>query len=143
MWLFGYDMWPLGQPSGAGMVLPLAHLPADVVTSVNWCFGMSFWNCPPRRLRRVPRVAVPILHIERDWATNPRYPRMLRDCDGVIVCTDAEGDFVRERGGRSIAVAGAGVDAARFARRDGARIRARYGIGDRLVVGFGGRQDTA
>lgn len=142
MWLFGDDLWPLRQPSGAGILLPLARLPADVVTSVNWGFGVSFWACPPRRLRRAARVAVPVLHIEREWANNPRYSRMLRDCDGVIVCTEAEGEFVRERGGRSIAVAGAGVDPGRFARRDGASIRARYGIGDRLVVGFVGRQDS-
>ena len=50
---------------------------------------------------------------------------------------------MRERGASSIAVAGCGVDPGRFAQRDGARIRARYGIGDRLVVGFVGRQDTA
>ena len=50
-------------------------------------------------LRRVPRVAIPVLHIEQEWANNPSYPRMLRDCDGVIVCTDAERDFVQARGG--------------------------------------------
>lgn len=142
MWLFGDDLWPLGVPNGFGIVLPLARTPADVVTSVNWGFGVSFWSCPPRRLRRAARVAVPVLHIERAWANNPRYKRMLRDCDAVIVCTDAEGEFCRERGARSIAVAGAGVDPSRFAGRDGAGIRARYGIGDRLVVGFVGRQDS-
>jgi phosphatidylinositol alpha-1,6-mannosyltransferase len=143
MWLFGEDMWPLNLPSGVGFVLPLTRIPADVVTAVNWCFGASFWACPPRPLRRAARVAVPVFHIERQWANNPRYARMLRDCDAVIVCTEAEGEFARERGGRSIAVAGAGVDPNRFVRRDGASIRARYGIGDRLVVGFVGRQDAA
>ena len=141
-WVLGEELWPLGLPNGLGMVLPLSRLAADVVTSVNWCFGMSFWSCLPRALRRSPRVAVPILHIERPWAQNPMYERMLRRCDAVIVCTDAERDFVRARGGRDIAVAGAGVDARRFARRDGASVRARHGIRDRLVVGFVGRQDT-
>jgi len=141
-WLLGEDLWPLNVPSGLSMVMPLARIKADVIVSVNWHFGMSFWVCRSRHLRRVPRVAVPVLHIEREWAHNPRYPRMFRDCDGVIVLTDAERDFVEARGGHSIAVAGAGVDPGRFAHPDGDAIRARYGIGDRLVVGFVGRQDT-
>jgi glycosyltransferase involved in cell wall biosynthesis len=140
--LFGEDAWPLGRPNGFGLLLPLARLKADVVVSVNWHFAMSFWVCRPRGLRRRPRVAVPILHIEREWAHNPIYSRMLRGCDGVIVCTDAERDFVRARGGNSIAVAGAGVDPRHFEHRHGTAVRARYGIGDRPVVAFVGRQDT-
>jgi glycosyltransferase involved in cell wall biosynthesis len=141
-WFFGRDLWPLVPPSGLGMVSALTRLEADVITAVNWVFSLSYWVCPPRFLRRTPRVAVPILHIEREWAFNPTYKRMLGDCDGVIVCTEAERDFVEARGGRDVAVAGAGVDPARFERRDGASIRARYGIGDRPVVGFVGRQDA-
>lgn len=135
-------LWPLSLPSGIRMVLPLSRLEADVVTSVNWGFSSSYWACPPRRFRRVPRVAVPVLHIAQEWANNPIYSGMLRDCDAVIVCTDAERDFVQARGGKAIAVAGAGVDPSRFECPDGARIRACYGIGDRPVVGFVGRQDT-
>ena len=142
-WLLGDDFWPLGVPSGLSMMLPLARIKADVIVSVNWHFGMSFWVCRSRRLQSVPRVAVPVLHIEREWANNPRYRRMFQDCDGIIVLTDAERDFVEARGGRSVSVAGVGVDPGRFARRDGAAIRARYGITDRPVVGFIGRQDTA
>jgi glycosyltransferase involved in cell wall biosynthesis len=141
-WHYGEDLWPLGLPSGLGLILPLARIEADVITSVNWHFGMSYWACPSRYLRRIPRVAVPILHIEREWANNPIYSRMLSNCDATIVLTDAERDFVQGRGGRAISVSGAGVDPARFARPDGASVRARYGIGDRLVVGFIGRQHT-
>ena len=142
MWLFGEELWPLDQPHGVRMVLPLARLEADVVTAVNWAFGATYWVCPPRSLRRAPRVAIPVLHIAQPWAQNPMYPRMLRDCDAAIVCTDAEREFVEARGARAVAVAGSGVDAARFERRDGACIRARYAIGDRAVVAFVGRQDT-
>jgi phosphatidylinositol alpha-1,6-mannosyltransferase len=67
---------------------------------------------------------------------------MLPNCEATIVLTDAERDFVQARGGRAIAVSGAGVDPGRFAQRNGAGVRARYGIGDRLVVGFIGRQHT-
>jgi len=142
-WLFGDDVWPLQPPSGVGLVVPLARMKADVVVSVNWHFGMSYWVCRPRHLCSTPRVAFPILHIEREWAHNPIYPRMFRHCDGVIVCTEAEREFVRARGGHTVAVSGAGVDPGRFIRRDGAAIRARYGIGDRPVVGFVGRQDSS
>jgi glycosyltransferase involved in cell wall biosynthesis len=83
-----------------------------------------------------------VLHIEREWAENPMFPRMFSACDGVIVMTDAERDFAAERGGRDIVVGGCGVDPNRFARRDGRDIRSHYGIGDRTVVGFVGRQDT-
>jgi glycosyltransferase involved in cell wall biosynthesis len=141
-WIVGQEMWPFMLPSGMGMVLPLARLRADVVTSVNWHFGVAFWTCLPRSMRRAPRVAIPIMHIAQEWAQKPIYSRLLRDCDAAIVCTTAEGDFLRDRGGTRIAVAGAGVEPQRFARPDGARVRQRHGIGDRPVVGFVGRQDT-
>jgi glycosyltransferase involved in cell wall biosynthesis len=141
-WMFGEERWPLWQPYGPRLLAPLFRARADVITSVNWHFGCSFWAVPPRRLRLTPRVAIPILHIEREWARNPKYPRMLRDCDAAIVLTDAECEFVEARGGRSVSVSGAGVDPERFQKRDGTSIRARYGIGDRPVVGFMGRQDT-
>lgn len=142
IWMFGESLWPLQQPSGIRFVLPLARLEADVVTSANWGFGAAYWVCRPRSLRRAPRVAIPVLHIAQSWAQNPMYPRLLRDCDASIVCTDAEREFLEARGARSVAVAGAGVDPARFARRDGACIRARHGIGNRPVVAFVGRQDA-
>ena len=140
-WLVGMDDWALLGPSGINMLLPIAAFRADVVTSVNWCIAATHWACLPKWLRRAPRVGVPIFHIECDWASNSHYLRMLRACDATIVCTDAERDFVEARGGQSVAVAGAGADPARFAQRDGARIRAQYGLGSRSVVGFIGRQD--
>jgi len=140
-WVVGMDDWALVGPSGVNMLLPIASLRADVVTAVNWCYSATYWACLPRALRRVPRVGVPIFHIECDWTSSPHYDRMLRNCDASIVFTEAERDFVAARGGRSIAVAGAGADPSRFEQRDGARIRAQYGIGDRPVIGFVGRQD--
>jgi glycosyltransferase involved in cell wall biosynthesis len=136
-------LWSLWPPNGVRLVRPLAQLRADVITLVNWGFNSSFWACPPRRLQQTPRVAVPVLHIDRKWADNPTYRRMLRACDATIVLTEAERNFVAARGGRAIAVAGAGVDPNRFQARDGAHVRRRYGIGNRLVVGFVGRQDAS
>jgi len=141
-WLFGGQTWPLDRPSGLGTLFPLARMEADVVTSLNWYFGMAYWVCRPKFLRRVPRVAIPIIHMEAEWAHNPLLPRLLSDCESVIVCTDAERDFVADRGARDIQVAGCGVDPEQFEHRNGAEIRARYGIGNRPVVGFVGRQET-
>jgi glycosyltransferase involved in cell wall biosynthesis len=140
-WLVAMDDWAIIGPSGINMLPTIASLRADVVTSVNWCFSATYWACLPRPLRRTPRVGIPIFHIECDWTSNPHYLRMLQACDATIVCTDAERDFVQARGAQSVAVAGAGVDPARFEQRDGSRIRAQYGIGRRPVVGFIGRQD--
>jgi glycosyltransferase involved in cell wall biosynthesis len=81
------------------------------------------------------------LHIEREWASNSFYNRMIADTDASIVCTNAERDFVEARGGSQVAVAGAGVDPNRFTRRNGAAIRARFGIAG-PTVGFVGRQDV-
>ena len=140
--ILGDDLWPLMLPSGLGTIGPLARLRADVVTTVNWHFGAAFWTCLPRGLQRAPRVAIPILHIEREWAHKDVYRRMLKRCDASIVCTDAEREFIEARGARAVTVAGCGVEPSRFQNRDGARIRAAFGLGERPVVGFVGRQDV-
>jgi glycosyltransferase involved in cell wall biosynthesis len=142
-WALGDALeFPLGRPSGLRAIRPLLGLKADVISTVNWGFGVSYWGGISARLRRVPQVAVPILHIHSEWAALPIYGRMLRGCDGIIVLTEAERDFVAARGGRCIVVAGAGVAPERFLGADGADLRRRYGLQDRPVVGFVGRQDT-
>jgi glycosyltransferase involved in cell wall biosynthesis len=83
---------------------------------------------------------VPVLHIDRPWAHRAVYHRLLRRCDAAILLTEAEAEFVRARGVANTTVAGGGVDPARFERRDGTAVRARYGLGSRPVVGFLGRQ---
>ncbi len=125
------------------MLPRLARLQADVVTSVNWHFGVAFWVCPPRRLRRTARVAIPILHIDREWAHKPVYARMLSDCDGVLVCTDAERDFVQARGGtESLRGRRRGgpepASSAAMAHASGLVMASAIG----RVVGFVGRQET-
>ena len=141
-WLFGPEFdFELGRPSGLGVIGPLLRLRADVVTSVNWHFGVAAWTLRTSRVRRLPHVAVPILHIERPWASRPQYRRLLRHCAATLACTQAEADFLESLGARSVSVAGAGVDPARFRNADGEAIRRRYGISGRPVVGFVGRQD--
>ena len=143
-WLFGPEFdFELGRPSGLAVIGPLLRLRADVVTSVNWHFGVAAWTLRTSRFRRVPHVAVPILHIERPWASRPKYRRLLPHCAATLACTQAEADFLESLGARSVTVAGAGVDPGRFCHADegGKAIRLRYGISGRPVVGFVGRQD--
>lgn len=142
-WLLGeHGRFALSRPSGLAMIPPLLRLKADVVGTLNWFYaGVVFWSCHVLRLRRVPNVAVPVLHIDRPWAQRGLYPALFKICDGAIVLSQAEREFVRGKGVTSIAVAGGGVDPARFEDRDGAAIRARYGLGSRPIVGFVGRQD--
>ena len=143
-WLLGEDFeFKFGRPSGLGMILPVLRLQADVVASVNWHFGAAYWTLRSSRLKGVPHVAVPILHIERPWAQRAVYGRMLRRCDAALALTDPEADFLRARGAKSVAVSGGGVDPSRFQDRDGAAIRARYALGNRPIVGFVGRQDES
>lgn len=141
-WLMGPDFeFHFGTPSGLGTIMPLLRLKADLITSVNWHYGVSYWALWSSRLCRTPHVGVPLLHIDRPWANRRAYPGMFRNCAAVIACTEAEGEFARARGARSTAVAGAGVEPTAFANRNGAAIRTRYGLGMRPVVGFIGRQD--
>ena len=143
-WLLGEDFeFYCGPPSGLGMMQPLLALRPELVASVNWHFGSAYWTLQASRWRGIPHVAVPILHIDRPWAARPAFVRMLPRCDATIVCTEAERAFVEARRAVAVAVAGAGVDAARFDRPDGAVIRERYGLGSRPVVGFVGRQDES
>jgi glycosyltransferase involved in cell wall biosynthesis len=142
-WLLGADHdYALSRPSGLGMIAPLLGAKAHVVGTVNWGFGASFWISHLLRLRRIPHVAVPVLHIERPWAHRKLFRRLLATSQAAIVLTEAERDFVRSRGAPLAVVAGGGVDPDQFRQRDGARIRARYGLGSRPVVGFVGRQDA-
>jgi glycosyltransferase involved in cell wall biosynthesis len=143
-WLMGEDFeFQFGRPSGIGTILPLLRAATDVIASVNWHFGVAYWALQSSRLRGLPHVAVPILHIERPWAQRELYAPMLRRCAAAIVCTEAEREFVRARGQDQVAIGGCGVDPGRFRDQDGAAIRAHYSLGDRPIVGFVGRQDES
>jgi len=141
-WLAGSEFeFFFGRPCGLGLIPPLLLVEADVVSTINWCVGSAFWSWLALRPRRIPQVAVPVLHIDQPWAQRQVYSHMFKGCRAAIVATDAEQDFVRARGITSVTVAGGGVEPSRFEHRDGAAIRARYGLGSRPVVGFVGRQD--
>ncbi len=142
-WLLGpdADYW-LGSPSGIRMLRPLLRMDLDVITSLNWYWGIAYWAGVAARLRGVPHVAIPVLHTEMDWANRPIHGRIYRSTAASIVLTDAEREFVEAHGGPAVTVAGAGADPARFEHRDGASLRARIGAGNRPIVAFVGGQSA-
>jgi glycosyltransferase involved in cell wall biosynthesis len=133
--------YALSQPSGLGMIVPLLSVRADVVATCNWHFDSVLWVCDVLQLRRVPHLAIPVLHIDRPWAQRNLYARLFKTCAGAIVLTDAEQAFVHAKGLTSAVLAGGGVEPSKFDQRDGAAIKARYNLGNSPVVGFIGRQD--
>lgn len=66
---------------------------------------------------------------------------MLASSSAIVANTGHEEQFARAHGARRVEVGGVGVYPDEFAFRDGAAIRARYGIGSAPVVGFVGRQE--
>jgi glycosyltransferase involved in cell wall biosynthesis len=141
-WLLGDSFdYALSRPSGLSMIRPLLRLKADVVGTINWHFSFVIWVCYSLRLRRVPHLSIPVLHIGRPWAQRSWYARLFKTCAAAIVLTDAEQTFVRAAGVPSVVVAGGGVEPSQFQQRDGAAIKARYNLSNRQVVGFIGRQD--
>jgi glycosyltransferase involved in cell wall biosynthesis len=93
-----------------------------------------------RRIKRFPFVGIPLFHTAEKWAHRTIYDRILARCDAVVTNTEFEAAFARGRGAARTEVAGVGIDPRAFTHMDGAAIRAQYGLGDRPVVGFVGRQ---
>lgn len=140
--LFGHGLKPaLDRPTPFALLPALARARADVVLSLNWSWPPAYAVYLARRVRRLPLVGVPILHVGQPWALRPLYPLMLQACDGVLAMTGAEADFVRARGAVHPVVTGAGVDPGPFESRDGRSVRVRFGLGNLPVIGFIGRQD--
>ena len=54
-WFLGEEFeFQWGRPSGLSTLIPLLRLPADIVATVNWCFGVPYWSRFPLSLRRIP-----------------------------------------------------------------------------------------
>jgi glycosyltransferase involved in cell wall biosynthesis len=114
---------------------------SDVVSVINWYDPwMPYQVTLARSLRRFSLVGIPLFHTERTWSRAPHHAELLRGCDSVIALTAHEASFVQDRDpGARPWVAGAGVDRNFASASDGARIRARYGLGNAPVVGYVGR----
>jgi glycosyltransferase involved in cell wall biosynthesis len=130
----------LRGPQLFNMIPHIVSSGADIVASMNWYWPPSYHAYLARRLKRFTLVGIPLFHTARPWVDHPVYRRMLAQCDAIIANTEHEAEFVQQRARTRAEVAGVGVHPEQFLQRDGSRIRARYSLGDKPVVGFVGRQ---
>lgn len=126
-------------PRAFGMLRHILRARVDIVGSMNWYWPPAVYTYLARRIKPFRLVGIPLFHTAEDWCNREIYKRMLVQCDAVIANTRFEGEFASQRGARQVEVAGVGIHPEAFTRRDGARVRAHYGLGDRPVVGFVGR----
>jgi glycosyltransferase involved in cell wall biosynthesis len=137
----GLEMLVTGRPRNAHLLRHTLAARADIVLTWNWALPAAYHAYLARRLKRFTLVGVPLFHTEERWAQRPVYDRMLAACDGCIVNTEHEAEFIRRRvaAAKPIAAIGAGIAVEPFARPDGAAFRRRHGLGDAPLVGFLGR----
>jgi glycosyltransferase involved in cell wall biosynthesis len=126
-------------PRAFGMLPHILRAQADIVASMNWYWPPAVYAYLARRLKRFRLVGIPLFHTAEEWCNREIYKRMLGQCDAIIANTRHEGEFALQRGARRVEVGGVGIHPEAFNCRDGASVRARYGLGDRPVVGFVGR----
>lgn len=140
--LFGRDGLELllERPLLVQLIPHLVATRADIVASANWYWPPAYQAHLARKLRRFALVGIPLFHTAESWCRRPIYRKMLANCDAVIANTTCEANFVQEQAAIRVEVAGVGIDPQIFACRNGAEIRARYGLGTSPVVGFVGRQ---
>jgi glycosyltransferase involved in cell wall biosynthesis len=127
-------------PRTLDMIGAILRAKADVVVSVNWYWPQAYQVHLARRFRRFALVGLPLFHTAQPWCSRPVYDRMLARCNAVIAMTGHEKGYAEGRGARAVDVAGAGVSPPDFETRHGAEVRARYGLGEVLVVGYVGQQ---
>ena len=133
----------LSQSPRIFMTIPhILRFDADIVASMNWYWPPAYHAYLARRLKRFTLVGIPLFHTAQPWCERSIYKRMLPTCDAIVVNTSYEGQFAQQRGARRVEVAGVGVNPKEFERRNGAEVRARYGLGGFPVVGFVGRQEA-
>jgi glycosyltransferase involved in cell wall biosynthesis len=141
--LAGRDALKAYSSSGSGLSPFYSSLmsESDVVTVINWYDPwVPYQVTLARSLGRFSFVGIPLFHTETTWSRAPHHAELLRRCDSVITLTAHEAAFVQQRDpGATPWIAGAGVDRNFASSADGARIRARYGLGDAPVVGYVGR----
>ena len=129
-----------GGPRAFPIIPYILRFHADIVVSMSWFWPPAFHTYLARKLKHFTLVGIPLFHTATTWSYREIYKRMLAQCDAVVVATEHEAEFVRERAATRVEVAGVGVHPELFECRSGIDIRAQYSLGNRPVVGFVGRQ---
>ncbi|HKU52606.1 MAG TPA: glycosyltransferase family 4 protein, partial [Nitrospira sp.] len=130
------------QPQAVQLIPYLLRTRADVVMAMNWHWSPAYYTYLAKQLRDFVFVGIPLFHTAETWCQRPIYRKILASCSAIVANTAHEEQFARAHGARRVEVGGVGVYPERFASRNGAAIRARYGIGSAPVVGFVGRQEA-
>ena len=140
--IFGEDgMEMLGtQLHPMGIIPYLLRTHADIVMAMNWYWSPAYYTYLAKQLRDFVFVGIPQFHTAETWCQRPIYRKILASSSAIVANTAHEEQFARAHGARRVEVGGVGVYPDGFASRNGATIRARYGIGSAPVVGFVGRQ---
>ncbi len=143
--VFGQDGLEMlaAHPLTVQLIPYLLRSRADVIMAMSWYWPPAYHAYLARMLKRFVFVGIPLFHTVESWCQRSVYDRMLASCSAVIANTQHEAEFISARGARRVEVAGVGVHLSSFTSADGAEIRARYGIGDKPVVGFVGRPQAS
>lgn len=142
-WVLAYyplQRWALPRLAAAltGQVTPFAAR-ADLVHNCRiGREGLSYASLAVARARGVPFVFTPLHHPRWGGWLHRHYHRLYREADAVIALTDAEKQTLAALGvdERRIFVTGMGPTLAEAG--EGARFRARHGLGDAPLVLFVG-----
>ena len=114
----------------------------DLIVVENWAEPGIVWQFALlRRFRRCALIGMPLFHTENRWSHGPVLATLISRYDAMVALTEHERAFIRRQsnGDRPVYVVGAGVDPSAFTEPHGDRIRNRYGLQGRPVVGYIGR----
>jgi glycosyltransferase involved in cell wall biosynthesis len=133
-----------GNPRNMKLVWSILRSDADVVVTWNWFWPSAYHAYLARRLKLFVLLGVPLFHTAESWVQRPIYDRMIRACDGFIVNTAHEIDFIQGRipSARRMTAIGPGIDPNVFTRKDGTAFRTRHRLGQFPLVGFVGRMSA-
>ncbi len=132
----------LDGPWISAVVPHLLRLRPDIVTVLGWhspSLVYPFaWLKPLLRFRL---VGVPLFHVEESWSTSPLHRYLVPRCDALLANTDFEKAFIERIPGCPpvVRTVGVGIDPATLSGGDGQRVRDRYGLAGKPVVGYVGR----
>lgn len=137
----GFSELVTARPNPLGFIQPLLAVPADVVITTNWWSPVPIMGAVVARCRRIPVVALPLLHIIRPWANRPVLRRAIPLCFCTVGLTPSEASHLQTLRASRVEVIGCGMDADWADAANGISLRQRHGLGDEPVIGFVGRQD--
>ncbi len=133
--LSGFSPW---MPELAQAV---AQEPADLLFAWNITLeGLTAAVAQAAQQRRVPWLAVPLLHLARpQFYAMPHQLDLLRQAQAVLTLTPGERDFLLARGfdPQRVHIVSPGIDPAEGRDADGQRFRRRYGVEGPVVLTLG------